>query len=292
MKVSVIGGGLIGMSVAWRLAKSGAEVTVHDRGKIGRECSWAGAGMLAPAAESFPSAVWKDAAQAAFDVYPTFIESLEAASGSAIDFRIWHGEGQVDPRDLMAALEVACRNDGVRIFEDSPVTELDPAIHTVVAAGAWAGGIRVPDHTLPETYPVKGYLLGYRMPPGSLPKTLHGTLNEGGTYILQRNSGYTIAGSTEEETEDRLVDTAVVDELRQRAEALWPELVGRAPDDVWFGFRPASRSGHPHVERLAGTNIWLAYGHFRNGILLAPWTAERIASEVTASLETPSPAIS
>ena len=52
MKVLVIGGGIIGNAIAWRLARAGAEVTIVERGRAGQEASWAAAGMIAPQAEA------------------------------------------------------------------------------------------------------------------------------------------------------------------------------------------------------------------------------------------------
>ena len=50
----------------------------------------------------------------------------------------------------------------------------------------------------------------------------------------------------------------------------------------WIGFRPRSVEGDgPRIGRVEGTNVWLAYGHYRNGILLTPVTAQRIADEIS-----------
>ncbi|MDQ3813800.1 MAG: FAD-binding oxidoreductase, partial [Armatimonadota bacterium] len=50
--VAVIGGGVIGLACAWRMAQAGAAVALFERGVIGREASWAAAGMLAPQCEA------------------------------------------------------------------------------------------------------------------------------------------------------------------------------------------------------------------------------------------------
>src|SRR5580692_2868893 len=52
MRVLVIGAGIIGNAVAWRLARSGVEVAIVERGRAGQEASWAAAGMIAPQAET------------------------------------------------------------------------------------------------------------------------------------------------------------------------------------------------------------------------------------------------
>jgi glycine oxidase len=63
---------------------------------------------------------------------------------------------------------------------------------------------------------------------------------------------------------------------------LFPPLVNATPVKRWIGFRPRPVEGDgPHIGRVAGTNVWLAYGHYRNGILLTPVTAQRVAGEIS-----------
>jgi glycine/D-amino acid oxidase-like deaminating enzyme len=131
--------------------------------------------------------------------------------------------------------------------------------------------------------PVKGWLVAYDMPPGSL----SGILRHEHTYVLQRSSGLTIVGSTEERVGfDRSPDPDALADLERRGAELWPELRGRRRADAWCGFRPATPSGVPEHGRIAGTNVWLAYGHYRNGILLAPVVARRLAEDIATSLRT------
>jgi glycine/D-amino acid oxidase-like deaminating enzyme len=81
------------------------------------------------------------------------------------------------------------------------------------------------------------------------------------------------------------VDGALCEDIHRRASALFPRLADLTPSKRWIGFRPQSAFGQgPHIGRIEGTNVWLAYGHYRNGILLAPLTAQRIAGEVISSL--------
>src|SRR5262249_55405657 len=127
---------------------------------------------------------------------------------------------------------------------------------------------------LPETHPVRGHLIGYDMPPG----TLGPILRHGHTYVLQRASGFVVAGSTSEEVGfDRTIDPGAVTDIRRRAARLLPAIGGREPREAWVGFRPAIRGEMPAIGRVEDSNLWLAYGHYRNGILLAPVTAERIS---------------
>lgn len=77
---------------------------------------------------------------------------------------------------------------------------------------------------------------------------------------------------------DRQIHPDRVATLAARAAFILPHLGETEPTETWIGFRPASDSLHVgpwHSDRLC-----LAYGHFRNGILLAPLTAEQIATEM------------
>jgi glycine/D-amino acid oxidase-like deaminating enzyme len=273
---AVIGGGIIGLSIARELQARGLDVVVFEKGQAAREASWAGAGMLAPDAETFPDAQWERLARDALTIYPGWVDMLRRESGLSIDFHAYPGDATVDPRDVCRALR-----SNLRIEEGVEVSKLDSAVarSIVVAAGAWSGQIE----GLPPTLPVKGWLLAYDMPPGSL----NGILRRGHTYILQRSTGLTIVGSTEQRIGfDRSADPDAIQDLKRRGADLWPELAGRRPSDAWCGFRPATPSGVPEHGRLPGTNVWLAYGHFRNGILLAPVVAKQIAGEVITSLRT------
>jgi len=86
--VAVVGGGLIGLSIAWRLARAGRAVTVLERETIGAGASLAATGMLAPAAEHEPgSDPLLPLALESLRRWPAFRDALEAETGRAIDYR-------------------------------------------------------------------------------------------------------------------------------------------------------------------------------------------------------------
>jgi glycine/D-amino acid oxidase-like deaminating enzyme len=98
---------------------------------------------------------------------------------------------------------------------------------------------------------------------------------------MQRSSGFTIAGTSSEQVGfNRGLDPRIVDDIRARAAELLPRLRSAAKPTAWLGFRPATEDFEPAIGRLGDTCLWLAYGHYRNGILLAPATASRVAGEM------------
>ena len=207
------------------------------------------------------------------------------------------GDAVVNPRELVSALKVICSRRGVVFRENSRVQTLEVSgsgvsVHAgntidrfaaaVVCAGAWSDQITtsgVPP--LPRSEPVKGHLIGYRQPQ----QTCNTILRHRHTYLLQRANGLLIAGASMEHAGfNPAVDPERVAELAGRASQILPHLAETSPTEVWTGFRPGSdklQLGRWHSPRL-----YLAYGHLRNGILLAPATAERIAQEINASLQT------
>ncbi len=321
--VIVVGAGIIGASVARNLAKGGMRVRLVDAGEAGRSATWAAAGMLSPGGEFDSDSVWLRMGLASMKLYPGWIEELREESGVPIDYRVcgaleraaegnslpqlaercrrqaqlgircemrdgwafYPDDAVVDPRELFRALRMSCRRLGVEIREHERVDRIDDREAVVViAAGARSGSIqvftgdrRVP---IPATTPVKGHLLAYALEPGSLPSILR----RGHTYLFQRSSGLVIAGSTAERVGfDETVSAALCQEIHQRAALLWPELARHEPCDCWTGLRPATEHGEPVIGPVEGTRVWLAYGHYRNGILLAPVTAEKIAAGILAA---------
>jgi glycine oxidase len=274
--------------------------------------------MLAPGGEIDSEPELAAMALRSLAMYPEFVRDLEEDSGLPIEFRQcgaieigveddkarrqaalgipsepcqhahqaarWYpGDAVVDPLSINEALLAACRNRGVEIHEHEPVTEIcADGVRTqkghyasdrvLIAAGAWSSALCA---GLPRSYPVRGHLLAWEMEPGLVPAILR----KGPTYLFQRESGTVIAGSSMEDAGfDRTIDKAVIEDLHKRAASLLPELAGVKPSNEWNGLRPAADSG-PVVGRHKDTNIWTAYGHFRNGILLMPDTAQRIAAD-------------
>lgn len=328
MRVEIAGAGIVGLSIAWRLAQAGYQAVVRDAGRVAGESSWAGAGMLTPAGEFHEDSRWTQVAVQSLAEYGGFVEELTTASGVPIDFRVcgtmelafndaekealdrprpdgiymeeltvsgaryfapisttgvraarWFpNEAVVDPRHVCEALVTACRKLGVEIRENDRVAQCEGPM--VIASGAWASQIRGLE-AAPRAFPVKGHLLGYHCKKNSLPPIVR----HGHHYALQRENGFTIFGSDERrDVWDKEVEPDCVAALREAAALLLPRLLDGEPDLVWTGLRPGSGSGEPVVEKVDGKEVWLAYGHFRNGILMANTTARMITESVMATL--------
>jgi glycine oxidase len=85
--IAIAGAGLIGMSLAWRLAQAGFRVSVFDRGEVGSEASWAGAGMLSPGGEVDRACPLASLALESRRMYREFVRELEQSSGREIDYQ-------------------------------------------------------------------------------------------------------------------------------------------------------------------------------------------------------------
>jgi glycine/D-amino acid oxidase-like deaminating enzyme len=103
--------------------------------------------------------------------------------------------------------------------------------------------------------------------------------------LLQRGNGLLIAGSSMERVGfDPDLNPFIESDIESRASFLMPHLAETTKSESWMGFRPASDK--LHVGCWHSPRLLLAYGHFRNGILLAPVTAERILNEISANWQT------
>src|SRR5258708_39156176 len=81
LRALVIGGGIIGSSVAWRLASDGVQVSVFERGRLGLEASWAAAGLIGPQAEAHEPGAFFDLALAGKRSFDPIVDRLTAESG-------------------------------------------------------------------------------------------------------------------------------------------------------------------------------------------------------------------
>jgi glycine oxidase len=347
-RVAIIGAGVIGLGIAWRLAGR-AEVAVFDRGKAGGGASHAAAGMLAACSEAEPGedalvALGRDS-QAR---WPAFADELLRSSGVDVELRregtlvlaltaddqadIAHRlafqkklglplewlssaatrakephlagkiagsvfspqDHQVDNRKLSAALRIAAEAAGAKIHEHRPVKEISlhggrangvvledgtgfEADIVVLAAGAWSRSIGgLPPDRRPPVRPVKGQMLALRMDAAA--PLLNHVLWAPGAYLVPRRDGRLIVGGTVEEK--GFDETITAGGMLTLLEAAWraiPAIEELPIDEIWVGHRPGSRDDAPILGRAPLDNLFYATGHHRNGILLAPVTADAMA---------------
>jgi glycine oxidase len=202
------------------------------------------------------------------------------------------GEHRVDNRAVCAALAVSLERRGAELRRDWPVAAVEArgggfslrrrdgerleAGRVLLAAGAWSGLVAgLP--ALPVV-PVHGQMMAL----GEVDWPWPGCLRGEHFYAVRRAGGRLLVGATSEE-----LGFAARPNLEGLTRlALWtaahfPGLAAKPIGDVWSGLRPATPDRLPLIGELppdgGAAGILVATAHFRNGILLAPWTAERIA---------------
>lgn len=346
--VVVVGGGVIGLSIAYVLSREGVAVSVIDRDAMGRGASWAGAGLIPPFTErkshgpiialrSWGAVLYREwspllrdetgidngyRVTGGVDVAATPGEepALRTAAGR------WRVEGirfeAVDPGDYarvepalnpglsrvyflpdraqirnprhLKALVASLTGRGVRLITDRPVTGFTRSDRritgvsttrgpiacgaVVLAAGAWTGGLldgldlRIP------TPPLKGQIVLFRP---SRP-ILSRIVEHGRNYLVPRDDGRVLAGASEEDVGFDLRPTPrPIRDLIDEALLLCPGLAEAEVERTWAGLRPGSLDTRPYIGPAPGFgNLFVAAGHKRAGLQLAPSTAEVVADLV------------
>lgn len=209
------------------------------------------------------------------------------------------GDHQVDPRLLHAALLEALRRRGAAVVEARATVLVEQgravgatlddgttlrADHVVLAAGAWSASVPgIPDEYRAPVRPVKGQTLHLRLPgEPRLRHVLRGTVKGTPIYVVPRADGELVIGASSEEAGFDLQPRAgAVYELLRDAQSVLPELSEAVLLDVSTGLRPGSPDNAPLVGPSGLPGLVTATGHFRNGILLAPVTADAVADLLT-----------
>jgi glycine oxidase len=350
--VIVVGGGVIGLAIAWK-ASAALRVTLVDPAP-GSGASHVAAGMLAPVTElTYGEEALSRLTLASAARYPSFVEELSAATGLVVGYRptgtltvaldrddqavlddlydflrgyhlpverlsghqarrrepllapglhaaLWvRGDHQVDPRLLVQALRRACdlagvsqvaarvaslvtasgRVAGVKLDDDSVLG----AETVVVAAGAHSSRVAEGLEELPVR-PVKGQLLVLRTGDGLplLQQTVRGLAHGFAVYLVPRADGRVVVGAT---VEERGFDTAVTADamytLLRDARRLVPGITELEVLEFQAAPRPGTPDNAPILGRAAVPGLVWATGHYRNGILLTPITADAIAALLT-----------
>jgi len=201
----------------------------------------------------------------------------------------------VDNRRYAAVLREAARSAKVRCIRDRVVEvrardgqargvrlagggDVDAA-HVVVAAGCWSGAVGgLPDALRTVVRPVKGQLLRLRHPDGVPPvisHTIRAIVRGADVYLVPRADGELIVGATQEERgPDQTVTAGAVHDLLHDAMSVLPVTSELILAETCAGLRPGTPDNGPVVGRCGPDGLLLATGHYRNGILMSPVTAD------------------
>jgi glycine oxidase len=356
--VAVVGGGIIGLSAAWRLAARGLRVAVIDPAPAAA-ATRAAAGMLAPVSEvRYGETELLRLGLASLDRYPGFVAELEQQTGSAVGLR---GDGtliaatdagdhemlselhafqtslgltatmltsrecrslepmlspdircgllaasdhSVDNRRLAAALLAAITSSGAVVVHDR-VASIDvdddrvtgvtlatgssiPSPVAVLAAGPWSSDVPgAPADARPPVRPVKGEILRLHAhaPPPPPTRSIRGLVNGREIYLIPRADGEVVVGATVEDAGfDTVVRSGAVRELLRDARAVLPMADEYELVETMAALRPGSPDNAPIIGQSSLAGLIVATGHYRNGILLAPITADLVAAIATGTV--------
>lgn len=152
----------------------------------------------------------------------------------------------------------------------------------VITTGAWTGNLLQGVQPSLQVAPVKGQMLLYQ----TEQPLLTGMVLSKGRYLIPRNDNLILVGSTLEfEGFDKTATDTAAEDLHNSAVALLPALSEATRMGHWAGLRPGSPKGVPYIGYLPGLkNVAVNAGHYRNGLVLAPASAELLAEIVTQEM--------
>ena len=352
-EVVVIGGGVIGLTIARSLAKRGVrDVCLLERAGLGSEASSAAGGMLLPQVEADGHDDFFALACRSRDLYPSLAAALHDETGIDIELDttgtlylalnehdyeeiekrydwqtraglavelltsavarelepciseatfgalLFPNDIQVENRRLVTALANSVDALGVKTMTETTVEALliegnqirgvqtsrgDISCQTVViAAGTWSSFLL---QSAPTITPVRGQMVCLDSKPQL---TRHVIFSPRG-YLVPRQDGRLLAGSTSENAgfAKRVTAGGIVSILRQALE-ISPAVANLPIVDTWAGLRPRAADGLPVLGPCREIDgLFYATGHYRNGILLAPLTAELISEAIVTGKTSP-----
>jgi glycine oxidase len=242
----------------------------------------------------FPSSTHEKPALHGAALLPAQLADLEPALAGCNRPAFYIRERSVDPRALTAAALKAVKNRGVDFSSGDAVTAVNLsdghvtgvttiktaflASKVVNCAGAWCG--QIGPYAFP-TRPVKGQMLCLAMHPRDLIKHV---IRSPDVYLIPRSDGRLLVGATVEEAGfDKRIDAATIKRFHKAALALVPKLADARILEDWAGLRPGTPDALPILGVTATPGYYVATGHFRDGILLAPITAKVMAEVITGA---------
>ncbi len=201
----------------------------------------------------------------------------------------------IDPRKLHKALTRKAQDSSIEIYNDRVKrvsysedgcelsTESKREIkseHLVVAIGAWSRAVGDLVGLELDVVPVKGQVARFQVPDG----TLHHVVHTHEVYLAPRPGAGIIIGATVEDVgfNDEIVNEEI-NKLHQSAQAFMPSLAELSASETWCGFRPKLPDGYPALGcSPSNPNLWLATGHYRNGILLSAISGKIMAEKIVS----------
>jgi glycine oxidase len=276
-------------------AESGVEVGLHRSGTL----------MLAADADEARELERQSALRDSLGLCTTRLRGsqareLEPALAPGIRLALHVPEDHsIDPRQMLVALHRACEHAGVRVLEDAGAASVETdgtgsvrglrlldgslvrAQTVVLATGAWSGAVEgLSGSALPPVRPVKGQILRLRDPRG--PGLVDRVLRYEGGYLVPRGDGRFVLGATvEEQGFDRSPTAGGVYELLRQAWELVPGIAELEIEEISVSFRPGTPDNMPLIGPAEREGLIWATGHYRNGILLVPLTAELVAQALS-----------
>jgi len=350
MKVVVIGAGIVGLLTACRLKQRGVDVVVLEKGKVGQQSSWAGAGILCPIHPWLYPDAFSDLVNASLDLYEDLEQELKtetshnieriksgllipcfaddgvqhqnhakawsekfswdmdcvsakkaqglepALSDQVSEALVWPDVYQVRNPELLKAVSLLLKKLQVEVIEDCEVRTLIEgneneikgvttasgatyeADAVLMAAGGWSNGLAEQSGFSLPVYPVKGQIVLLKTQQGSL----RHIVKHDDAYFVPRQDGRILVGASLENAGfETGVTVEAVHQLLASTLKLLPGLRHAQIEQQWMGFRPGSPDGLPFLGPIAAKKgLWVATGHYRNGVALAPITANVMADWV------------
>ncbi len=218
-----------------------------------------------------------------------------APVGDVVGAALFAGEASLEPRRFFAALRARALASGVRFLTGRRVVSVEPRRVTlddgvvdgdavVVCAGAWTPQVQGAGVAAGAVFPVRGQMVelliaggdGTRAAAVDAAPVVYGC----GGYLVPRGDGRVVVGSTMEHAGfEKRVTAGGLQKVLTTATSLLPTLAQATVSSTWAGLRPATTDGLPLLG-CSSSGVWVASGHFRNGVLLAAVSAERIAAAI------------
>src|SRR5688572_21762726 len=230
---------------------------------------------------------------------PAEAAAREPRASRAIRAALWIPEARLDNRALRQALVASCRALGVGLLEGVAVSRIDEragrvrgvatsggpldADAVVLSAGAWTDALATTTGLSLPTVPVKGQMLRLAAPDGFLSHVVE----RGAHYVVPRAGSGLVVGTTSEQSGwDRSLDASTLASVEAAARDLVPDAASLPRAEALSGFRPRLADGLPALGPVrARAGLFVATGHYRNGILLCARTGDLVARAVLGDVD-------